>query len=149
MKKLMILVTLVILVAFGATSFAAHVAIANNNEIAKMKAELVILEDATPEVVIDGDNLNFLIGLDREEAEGYGLYDGEVVYIDHQNAFSFTAILHFDNNDLLVYDSLLSLESDIRSVKGSIHTTYLAIAAAIMLIGETLVMHFIGNAVAK
>lgn len=131
MKKIITLL-LIILVAFGATSFAAHVAIASNNEIAEIEAELAILETATPEVIIDGDNLNFIMGLNREEAEAYGLYDGEIVYINHQNAFSFTAILHFED-DLLDYNSLLSLESDIRVEKSSIYTAFSTAVGVIMI----------------
>lgn len=150
MKKLEKIVIILVLVVFGATFSTAHIAVENNETIASMEAELALIEaGGCAEVIIDGDNLSFLMGLDKEEAEGCGLYDGEFVYISHNNAFSCYAILHFDNNDLLTYNTLLSLENDIDIAIGGIYTAALVIAAAIMLASLPLVFHFFGNAIVE
>lgn len=141
MKKLITLVTLIVVVIFGATTFAAHEAVENSSEIAALEAELALIKaegETEAEVIIDGDNLKFMMGLDKEEAENHNLYDGEFVYISHEcSAFSCYAVLHFDDNNLLTYNTLLSLESDIRVEKSGIYTTFTTIAAAIMLASIT------------
>ncbi len=131
-------IIILVLVAVTAVIGISTVAIENNDTIAELNAQLVILEstnkkDINHELVID--NLSFMLnGVTRDKAMELGLKDKEVVILskDSDTTYSDIAVISFNDNNMLVYNTENMLNNSINSIKDSIVT--MTILLVIMLV---------------
>lgn len=137
LNKIKITIVLV-LIAVTAVIGISTVAIENNGSIAEAKEQLAILDsvnekDINHELVID--NLSFMLnGVTRDKAMELGLKDKEVVILskDSDTTYSDIAVISFNDNNMLIYNTESMLNNSINSIKDSIVT--MTILLVIMLV---------------
>ena len=132
------MMVLVVIVAVTAVIGISTVAIESNGTIAEAEEQLAILDstnkkDINHELVID--NLSFMLnGVTRDKAMELGLKDKEVVILskDSDTTYSDIAVIRFNDNNMLVYNTESILNNSINSIKDSIVT--MTILLVIMLV---------------
>lgn len=132
------MMVLVVIVAVTAVIGISTVAIESNGTIAEAEEQLAILDsvnekDINHKLVID--NLSFMLnGVTRDKAMELGLKDKEVVILskDSDTTYNNIAIISFNDNNMLVYNTESMLNNSINSIKDSIVT--MTILLVIMLV---------------
>lgn len=127
LKKIMMVVVAMI-VAIATIVGVSEVKISNNETIIAAEEQLTILEstnekDIAHELVID--NLSFMLnGMTKDKAMELGLEDNEVVMLskDSDITYSDIAIISFNNNNMLIYNTKSMLNNDINNITNSIVT---------------------------
>jgi hypothetical protein len=131
-------IIILVLVAVTAVIGISTVAIESNGTIAEAEEQLAILDstnkkDINHELVID--NLSFMLnGVTRDKAMELGLKDKEVVILskDSDTTYSDIAVISFNDNNMLIYNTESMLNNSINSIKDSIVT--MTILLVIMLV---------------
>lgn len=145
-KIKMVLVVVLVALADLVSVIGISSIVANSNiELAEVKAELAILEEANKDDIefkLTIDNLSFMLnGMTEKDAREAGLKNNMVVALSKQsdNSYSDIAIVTFNKNDMLTYSTISMLNNKIDSIYNNILTIVILVTAIISIIIITIV----------
>ncbi len=143
--KMVLVVVLVVLADLVSVIGISSIVANSNIELAEVKAELAILEEANKDDIefkLTIDNLNSMLnGMTEKDAREAGLKNNMVVALSKQsdNSYSDIAIVTFNKNDMLTYSTISMLNNKIDSIYNNILTIVILATAIVSIIIITIV----------
>ena len=143
--KMVLVVVLVVLADLVSVIGISSIVANSNIELAEVKAELAILEEANKDDIefkLTIDNLSFMLnGMTEKDAREAGLKNNMVVALSKQsdNSYSDIAIVTFNKNDMLTYSTISMLNNKIDSIYNNILTIVILATAIVSIIIITIV----------
>ena len=143
--KMVLVVVLVVLADLVSVIGISSIVDNSNIELAEVKAELAILEEANKDDIefkLTIDNLSFMLnGMTEKDAREAGLKNNMVVALSKQsdNSYSDIAIVTFNKNDMLTYSTISMLNNKIDSIYNNILTIVILATAIVSIIIITIV----------
>lgn len=143
--KMVLVVVLVVLADLVSVIGISSIVANSNIELAEVKAELAILEEANKDDIefkLTIDNLSFMLnGMTEKDAREAGLKNNMVVALSKQsdNSYSDIAIVTFNKNDMLTYSTISMLNNKIDSIYNNILSIVILATAIVSIIIITIV----------
>lgn len=143
--KMVLVVVLVVLADLVSVIGISSIVANSNIELAEVKAELAILEEANKDDIefkLTIDNLSFMLnGMTEKDAREAGLKNNMVVALSKQsdNSYSDIAIVTFNKNDMLTYSTISMLNNKIDSIYNNILTIVILVTTIVSVIIITIV----------